>query len=124
MKDFVSSRVTLYNRHMNIRHPLLIVLSTALFALPSLASAATSSSFEISGWIPYWRSATGTADVLPHLDLITEVNPFVSRAAGLRRVLARPRGEVPSGLEHFSLGQFTRRTHALLDTLLARPASR
>lgn len=45
-------------------------------------------------------------------------------AAGLRRVLARPRGQVPSGLEHFSLGQFTRRTHALLDTLLARPAAR
>lgn len=31
---------------------------------------------EISGWIPYWRSATGTADVLPHLETLTEVNPF------------------------------------------------
>lgn len=40
-------------------------------------SAPASGSFEISGWIPYWRSATGTADVLPNLDLITEVNPFV-----------------------------------------------
>lgn len=40
-------------------------------------SSPSSSGFEISGWIPYWRSATGTADVLPHLDLITEVNPFV-----------------------------------------------
>ena len=54
-----------------------MIISTALMALPSLASAATTSSFEISGWIPYWRSATGTADVLPHLDQITEVNPFV-----------------------------------------------
>jgi len=42
-------------------------------------------------------------------------------AAGLRRVLARPRGQVPAGLEHFSIEQFTQRTHALLDTLLARP---
>ena len=36
-----------------------------------------SNSFEISGWIPYWRAATGTKDVLPHLDEISEVNPFV-----------------------------------------------
>lgn len=39
--------------------------------------ASASGSFEVTGWIPYWRSATGTADVLPHLDLLTEVNPFV-----------------------------------------------
>jgi spore germination protein YaaH len=46
-------------------------------SLPSTASAAVwSKPFEISGWIPYWRSATGTADVLPHLDQLTEVNPF------------------------------------------------
>ncbi len=31
----------------------------------------------MTGWIPYWRSATGTADVLPNLDKLTEVNPFV-----------------------------------------------
>lgn len=45
------------------------------FVVPSPVSAATS--FEITGWIPYWRAATGTADVLPHLDQVTEVNPFV-----------------------------------------------
>jgi spore germination protein YaaH len=45
---------------------------------PQLASAASiSASFEVSGWIPYWRTATGTADVLPHLNTLTEVNPFV-----------------------------------------------
>lgn len=33
--------------------------------------------FEVSGWIPYWRAATGTADVLPNLSTLTEVNPFV-----------------------------------------------
>ena len=46
-------------------------------ASPGSSSSATSNSFEVSGWIPYWRSATGTADVLPHLDQLTEVNPFV-----------------------------------------------
>src|SRR3989344_1813703 len=32
--------------------------------------------FEISGWIPYWRSATGTQDVLPHLPQLASVMPF------------------------------------------------
>lgn len=32
--------------------------------------------FEFSGWIPYWRSATGTEDVLPHLATLTSVMPF------------------------------------------------
>ena len=32
--------------------------------------------FEISGWIPYWRSATGTRDVLPHLSQLTSIMPF------------------------------------------------
>jgi len=32
--------------------------------------------FEISGWIPYWRTATGTVDALIHLDTFTEINPF------------------------------------------------
>jgi len=48
----------------------------AFFAIvPVPAQAATS--FEISGWIPYWRTATGTADVMPNLDSLTEINPFV-----------------------------------------------
>ena len=32
--------------------------------------------FEFSGWIPYWRTATGTMDVLPHLSQLKRVNPF------------------------------------------------
>ena len=50
-----------------------------LIIMPLSVSAATTKNtpLEVSGWIPYWRSATGTADVLPHLDLMTEVNPFV-----------------------------------------------
>ena len=53
------------------------ILALLLMALaPAFASAQTQS-FEITGWMPYWRSATSTADVFPHLDLVTEVNPFV-----------------------------------------------
>lgn len=47
------------------------------FAVPFSASAATPTKFEVTGWIPYWRAATGTADTLPHLNKLTEVNPFV-----------------------------------------------
>lgn len=47
-------------------------------SIPAPASAAVwSRPFEISGWIPYWRAATGTADVVPHLSQLTEINPFV-----------------------------------------------
>ncbi len=52
-------------------------LSVIFFALPLSVSAATETKFEVTGWIPYWRVATGTADTLPHLDELTEVNPFV-----------------------------------------------
>lgn len=31
---------------------------------------------EVSGWIPYWRKATGTQEALAHLDAFTELNPF------------------------------------------------
>lgn len=34
-------------------------------------------SLEVGGWIPYWREATGTQDVLAHLSQMTEVSPFV-----------------------------------------------
>ncbi|MBX4199024.1 hypothetical protein KW800_01985 [Candidatus Parcubacteria bacterium] len=49
-----------------------------LFCLwrPQAAQAALSSPFEVSGWIPYWRSATGTAEFLTHIDSFKEINPF------------------------------------------------
>lgn len=46
-------------------------------ALLGFAPSASAATFEVSGWIPYWRSATGTADALPHLQDFTEINPFV-----------------------------------------------
>lgn len=32
--------------------------------------------FEISGWVPDWRAASGTLDVTPHLNQMTSVMPF------------------------------------------------
>jgi spore germination protein YaaH len=36
----------------------------------------SASPLEFSGWIPYWRTATGTLDVFPHLSQLTSVMPF------------------------------------------------
>jgi spore germination protein YaaH len=64
---------------------LVLLCACTLFTLaPGTAHAVTTSptttvkksSFEYSGWIPYWRTATGTQDVLPHLSQFTELNPF------------------------------------------------
>lgn len=56
-----------------------LTLLTLLFGLLSFAPAFATAAikFEVSGWLPYWRGATSTADVIPHLNLLTEVNPFV-----------------------------------------------
>ncbi|MEW5908032.1 MAG: glycosyl hydrolase family 18 protein [Patescibacteria group bacterium] len=31
---------------------------------------------EISGWIPYWRAATGTQEAILHINSLKEINPF------------------------------------------------
>lgn len=55
-----------------------LILFCLYVFLPHAANAAIiSKPFEISGWIPYWRTATGTADALAHLETFTEINPFV-----------------------------------------------
>ncbi len=38
--------------------------------------AAPAAPLEFSGWLPYWRVASSTRDVLPNLSKLTEVNPF------------------------------------------------
>ncbi len=53
---------------------LLLIALLFLSAAPSAAQAATK--LEYSGWLPYWREASSTADVLPHLSQLTEINPF------------------------------------------------
>lgn len=46
--------------------------------LPLAGSAATvkTTSFEVSGWIPYWREDEGTKEVTPRLSALTAINPF------------------------------------------------
>jgi spore germination protein YaaH len=68
-------------RHILLISNIVFVLAAAgmLFNIaPGTAHAATKApaKIEISGWIPYWRVATGTADVLPHVSQLTEINPF------------------------------------------------
>jgi spore germination protein YaaH len=49
------------------------LIATAFCA--SMAQAATRK-LEFGGWIPYWRVATGTLDVIPHINQLSEVSPF------------------------------------------------
>src|SRR3989344_802455 len=58
---------------MTMRRVFLIVALT--FALAPMSASAAK--FEYSGWMPYWRGASSTMDVLPHLGQLHEVNPFV-----------------------------------------------
>ena len=51
----------------------LLFFALAFALAPVSASAAK---FEYSGWLPYWREASSTLDVLPHLSQLTEINPF------------------------------------------------
>ncbi len=55
-----------------------LFLLVALMATPAISAEAApkTPALEFSGWMPYWRTATSTADVLPHLSSLTEVNPF------------------------------------------------
>lgn len=53
---------------------LAVLIIFALSLVPHDAQAAQP--FEISGWIPYWRAATGTADVLPRMRSLTAIMPF------------------------------------------------
>ena len=54
------------------------LLIGVLLLLPGSTHAAVrvANPLEISGWIPYWREATGTIDVIPHLQDFTAVMPF------------------------------------------------
>ncbi len=47
--------------------------SAAATATPKLSPV---SPLEISGWIPYWRKATGTAEAINHIGTFKEINPF------------------------------------------------
>jgi spore germination protein YaaH len=56
----------------------LFFFTIAGILLPSLVSAAPlKNTLEISGWIPYWRTTLGTADVIPRINSLTTIHPFV-----------------------------------------------
>lgn len=61
--------------YMYRKYLILLVVVGAMF--PGIIFAQTSERFEVSGWIPYWRAEKGVNDILPRLDLFTEVNPFI-----------------------------------------------
>lgn len=42
----------------------------------SSGGGGTQAPLEFSGWIPYWRTASGTADVFPHLSQLKSIMPF------------------------------------------------
>jgi len=52
--------------------PLFVVI--ALLSVATPAHAATK--LEVSGWLPYWRAASSTANVRANFQYVTEVNPF------------------------------------------------
>ncbi len=86
--DEVGGHFLWYTEYMNLflkRASVLVVLMC--MAMPILASAAVKAtatkkavpkpaSLEVGGWVPYWRMATGTADVLSHVNELTSVMPF------------------------------------------------
>ncbi len=39
-------------------------------------TAPATGEFEVTGWLPYWKTASSTEDVLPHLDKLTSILPF------------------------------------------------
>lgn len=53
-----------------------VILQTGSSSSDNNSSPNSLSHFEYSGWIPYWKTASGTEDVTPHLDKLTSVMPF------------------------------------------------
>ncbi|MBU6310698.1 hypothetical protein KGO06_02060 [Patescibacteria group bacterium] len=51
-----------------------VLIALLFFAVASPAHAA---SFEVSGWVPYWRAASSTERASDRLHHLTEINPFV-----------------------------------------------
>jgi spore germination protein len=54
---------------------ILLSLLAFLLVIPASVSAAAKP-LEVAGWIPYWRAATGTTDVLPHMKTFSAIMPF------------------------------------------------
>lgn len=57
-----------------VRASATVLVFSFVFAAPLSAFAADE--LEVSGWIPYWRTADGTDEARDHIEQFTEVNPF------------------------------------------------
>jgi spore germination protein YaaH len=55
---------------------LLILPLAFIVGMPQAHAAIPYAKFEVSGWIPYWRSATGTQQFLENFSKFQEINPF------------------------------------------------
>ena len=54
-----------------------VVIALSFLMMPGISHAATwSSPFEVSGWIPYWKTASGTQEFMNNIDSFKEINPF------------------------------------------------
>lgn len=66
---------SLASRASNGMNPAFFFGAFFLVLFPSFVEAAQPS-FEVSGWIPYWRAASGTTDAVAHLQNFTSLMPF------------------------------------------------
>lgn len=64
---------------------LLAIISLTFFPLITFAATASTTvktnvvvtkKLEVSGWLPYWKTASSTADALEHIDYFQEISPF------------------------------------------------
>lgn len=58
-----------------------LMLLAGLLLLPGAVSAqatttASTTDFQVSGWIPYWKVSDGTRDARKHLDVLDVIHPF------------------------------------------------
>lgn len=63
-------------KSISIGIALLCVVSSIPAPVEAATKKTTTAPLEFSGWLPYWRVASSTRDVLPRLSQLTEVNPF------------------------------------------------
>ncbi len=72
----MGNSVFFVNRILLIGAFFLIILPGSAIAATNATAKVSTMPFEVSGWIPYWRAATGTIDTLSHIQKLNTVMPF------------------------------------------------
>ncbi len=67
---------TWYSKNMKLRFIFLLFVLLLPTQIQAATPKVTPKTLEVSGWIPYWRTSSGTADALAHIDAFTEISPF------------------------------------------------